>query len=253
MEGTDMPQTRNTISRRRFRCSAGALVAAASLVLSGCAATANSGGGHGNLIGVAFASRNQVRWGFEEKIIKATAEKNGDTAIVEYANESMATQANQVESMIQRGVKVLVLCAIDAAAAAPLVTKAQSFGIKVITYDRDVVGAKADYVVERNNYDMGKLQAQSALKAVPSGKYAIIRGDQATLAEVDMGRAYDELLLHQPGVKVVYDQLTPSWNTTKSLRKRVSFSGGMPLGSGPSPYAAKPIAGRAPPFCPPPF
>ena len=35
----------------------------------------------------------------------------------------------------------------------------------------------------------------------------------------------------------------PSWNTTSSLRKRVSLSGGMPLGSGPRPNAATALAG----------
>ena len=54
---------------------------------------------------------------------------------------------------------------------------------------------------------------------MPSGEYAIIRGDESTLAAVDMGRAYDELLHGQDGIDIVYDTLTPSWDTAAAQRE----------------------------------
>ena len=50
----------------------------------------------------------------------------------------------------------------------------------MITYDRGVTAATPDFHISRNNYDMGTMQAKSALAAVPCGKYAIIRGDKSS-------------------------------------------------------------------------
>ena len=155
----------------------------------------------------------------EQKILAAQAKANGDEVIFQFSNESAATQKNQVESMIQRKVKVLIMAAIDAQAASSLVKEAQSQGIKVNTYDRGVTSATPDYHVSRNNYDMGTIQAQSALAAVPCGKYAIIRGDQSTLAQVDMSKAYDELVKGKSCVNIVYDTLTPGWDTATAQRE----------------------------------
>ena len=193
----------------------GAAAATLALALSAFAAPAAAG----VLIGVVFPTQNQARWAWEQKLLTAQAKANGDEVIFQFSNESAATQKNQVEGLIERKVKVLVIAAIDAQAAGGLVKKAQGQGIKVITYDRGVTGATPDYAIERNNYDNGKLHAQAALAAVPSGDYAIIRGDQSTLAQVDMSRAYDELLKNKPGVNIVYDTLTPGWDTATAQRK----------------------------------
>ena len=111
------------------------------------------------------------------------------------------------------------MAAIDAQAAGALVKEAQGEGIKVITYDRGVSTAKSDFHISRNNYEMGTLQAKSALEAAPCGKYAIIRGDQSTLAQVDMSRAYDELIKSKKCIEVVYDTLTPGWETATAQRE----------------------------------
>jgi D-xylose transport system substrate-binding protein len=198
------------------RAAASATVA---LVMSAAAVSAQAGGVR---IGVVFPSQNQARWAWEQKVLAEQAKGNGDETIFQYSNENAATQKNQVESMIQRQVNVLVLTAIDARAASSLVKEAQSHGIKVITYDRGVSDATADYHISRNNYDMGAMQAQSALTAVPCGKYALIRGDQSTIAQVDMSKAYDSLIKSKSCINVVYDSLTPGWDTAIAQREAES-------------------------------
>lgn len=212
-ERDDLSEPATHQGSRSWGKAAGA--AAVALALSSFAGTAAAG----VLIGVVFPTQNQARWAWEQKILTAQAKANGDEVIFQFSNESAATQKNQVEGLIERKVKVLVIAAIDAQAAGALVKKAQGQGIKVITYDRGVTGATPDYAIERNNYDNGKLHAQSALAAVPAGDYAVIRGDQSTLAQVDMSRAYDELLKNKPGVNIVYDTLTPGWDTATAQRK----------------------------------
>ena len=205
--------------KRRYARLAGTLAATAMLTLA-LSTFAGSARAEGLLIGVVFPSQNQVRWAWEQKFFAAQAKANGDEVIFQFSKESVATQKNQVESLIQRGVNVLVMAAIDANAGNELVREAQAEGIKVITYDRGVSTATPDYHISRNNYDAGKLQAEAALAFVPSGDYAIVRGDPSTIAQVDMSRAYDELLKGKPGINIVYDTLTSGLGRCPCAAKR---------------------------------
>ncbi|NKJ94732.1 substrate-binding domain-containing protein [Rhizobium leguminosarum bv. viciae] len=188
-----------------------------SLVLS--AATSSTFAADNVVIGVIFPTQQHARVAFEIRILEETAKANGDKVIVQYSMESAATQKNQVEAMIERGVDVIILQAIDAKAASALVTEAQSQGIKVITYDRGVTDAKVDFHISRDNYEMGTLQATSALTAVPCGKYAIIRGDKATVAQIDMSRAYDKLVKSKTCIDVVHDVFVSGWETAGAQRE----------------------------------
>ena len=197
---------------------------AASLLFTACGANGqagDSGGDKGNLIGVSLYTNQVARFNFEEKKMKEVAAQNGDQVISNFANANLETQISQIQSMMQRGIKVLVLNQINSKAFAPIVKQAQAQGIKVIAYDEDVAGANVDYVITRDNVAMGKFQAQSVLDHLPAGrvaKVAIIRGDPATPAEVQMSKSYDEMILNNPKIDVVYDQTTPGWDQATAQR-----------------------------------
>jgi D-xylose transport system substrate-binding protein len=203
------------LHRVRGHCSTALFAVTMALGVGALSAPASAG----VLIGVIFPTEQHARVPFETKILKETAASNGDEVIVQFSNESAATQKNQVEAMIERGVNVLILEAIDADAANALVDQAHAAGIKVITYDRGVTKSKVDFHISRDNYEMGTLQAQSALKAAPCGKYAIIRGDKATIAQIDMSQAYDKLVKGKECVKVVHDVFVPGWETATAQRE----------------------------------
>ncbi|MGR9235112.1 substrate-binding domain-containing protein (plasmid) [Rhizobium leguminosarum] len=203
---------RITNASRRVNRTLGGYAAVATLALS-TGLTSPVLAQESVFIGVIFPSQNQVRWAWEQKFFTEQATANGDKVIFQFSNENVATQKTQVESFIERGVNVIVMAAIDANAGNELVNEAHSQGVKVVTYDRGVSTAKVDYHISRSNYEAGKLQAEAALSSVPAGDYAIIRGDVSTIAQVDMSRAYDELLKNKAGVNIVYDELTPGWDS----------------------------------------
>lgn len=198
----------------------GAVVATMCATLTACGSSSGGGSGSskgkGNLIGVAFYSQDQKRYPFEANAITEEAKKNGDSVIVNYAKSSSSTQASQVESMMQRGIKVLILQSFDSKSAGAIASKAQAQGIKVIAYDTPVEGAKADYAISRNNTDLGKMHAEDALKAVPSGKYAVIRGDAANSAQKEIGQPYNDILKKDSGINIVYDVATPQWSAEQA-------------------------------------
>ena len=64
--------------------------------------------------------------------------------------------------MITKGVKVLVIAAIDGTTLSNVLQKAADKGIKVIAYDRLIRGSKnVDYYATFDNFQVGVLQADS--------------------------------------------------------------------------------------------
>lgn len=101
---------------------------------------------------------------------------------LEYANAagSAATQAQQVNNMITKGVKVIAISAVDAAAIKSSVQAAVDKGVKVIAYDRLAQGPVSAYV-SFDNAKVGELQGESLLKAMgdkanPKAKVVMING-----------------------------------------------------------------------------
>jgi D-xylose transport system substrate-binding protein len=203
-------------SRRFLGCVATSAIAA--LALAGCANGSSSGsnssgsGKGGDTIGVSFHTNAQQRWAYEEKILKSVAAKNGDKAIVDYANDNVTTQTNQVQSMLQRGIKVLVITPVDTKAAEPLVAQAKRQGVKVIAYDVPVKGA--DYLVVRNTTEAGELQAKSLVDAVGCGDFAQIKGDPAIVNYQQAVDGWKKVLATAPScLKSVYERDTKNWDT----------------------------------------
>ncbi|MCT9076022.1 sugar ABC transporter substrate-binding protein [Streptomyces fulvoviolaceus] len=101
---------------------------------------------------------------------------------LEYANAagSAATQAQQVSSMITKGVKVIAISAVDSAAIKSSIQAAVDKGIKVVAYDRLAQGPVSAYI-SFDNEKVGELQGQSLLdamgsKATPSANVVMING-----------------------------------------------------------------------------
>ncbi|GAA4014050.1 sugar ABC transporter substrate-binding protein [Streptomyces plumbiresistens] len=104
---------------------------------------------------------------------------------VEYANAAAdsAKQAQQVSSMITKGVKVIVISAQDSAAIKSSIQSAVDKGVKVIAYDRLAQGPVSAYV-SFDNVKVGELQGQALIdalgsKATPKSKVVMINGDDA--------------------------------------------------------------------------
>ncbi|MEY9835482.1 substrate-binding domain-containing protein [Streptacidiphilus sp. EB103A] len=122
---------------------------------------------------------------FDRPFFEAKMKTLAPNVTVEYANAagSAATQAQQVTTMINAGVKVLVVDPVDAAAIKASVVAASTKGIKVVTYDRLSQGP-ADAYVSFDNIKVGQLQGQGLLnvlgsKATPTAKIVEIDGDSA--------------------------------------------------------------------------
>lgn len=116
-------------------------------------------------IGVSMPTKSSLRWIADgDNMVKALKEK-GYKVDLQYADDDIPNQLAQIENMITKGVKVLVIAAIDGTTLSDALEKAANSGAKVIAYDRLIRGSpNVDYYATFDNFQVGVLQAQSIEK-----------------------------------------------------------------------------------------
>jgi putative multiple sugar transport system substrate-binding protein len=126
--------------------------------------TAASGSSKGALIGVAMPTKTSERWIKDGDAIKTDLEKLGYKVDLEYGDDKIPQQVQQISNMLTKGVKVLIIASIDGTALSDQLDQAAKSGVKVIAYDRLINGNKnVDYYTTFDNYKVGIDQATSLL------------------------------------------------------------------------------------------
>ena len=132
----------------------------------------------GSLIGVSLPWLGTQNWAEAQTMFKSQLEAAGYKATVQAADNKVANQQSQIQSMVQQGVKALVVGPIDGKQLGSVLTQAQQAGIKIIGYDRAIENTKAvDAVVQFGSLKTGEMQGQALLdglkKLKGSGPYNI--------------------------------------------------------------------------------
>ena len=110
-------------------------------------------------IGVSMPTKDLQRWNQDGANMKAQLEKAGYKVDLQYANNDIATQTSQIENMVTKGDKVLVIASIDGSALKSVLDKAKNKGISVIAYDRLIMNSDAvSYYATFDNYKVGTIQ-----------------------------------------------------------------------------------------------
>jgi D-xylose transport system substrate-binding protein len=139
------------------------------------------------------------------------------------ADQDTSKQQQQVEAAVTEGADVIVLDPVDSASASGMVTRANQSDIPVISYDRLILDAPVDYYVSFDNEKVGKLQADTQIKALkeantPTGPIVKINGsptdNNATLFKQGSNTAYEAA-----GVKIAKEYDTPDWSPDKAQQE----------------------------------
>ncbi|WP_284615037.1 multiple monosaccharide ABC transporter substrate-binding protein [Aquabacterium humicola] len=113
-------------------------------------------------IGIAMPTKSSSRWIADGQNMVKEFQAKGYKADLQYAEDDIPNQLAQIENMITKGVKVLVVASIDGTTLSGALQKAADKGIKVIAYDRLIKGTKnVDYYTTFDNFQVGVLQANS--------------------------------------------------------------------------------------------
>lgn len=151
---------------RRTRPAALVLTLAATLALAACGQDSEGGGkatpkgGKGATIGIAMPTKSSERWIADGNNMAEQFRALGYKTDLQYGEDSVNQQVAQVENMITKGVDALVIAAIDGRALGDVLKQAADQHIKVISYDRLILGSpNVDYYASFDNEKVGVLQA----------------------------------------------------------------------------------------------
>jgi D-xylose transport system substrate-binding protein len=207
-----------------------ALAAGAIFVLGACSSTPAASGGAGGsggtatgcTVGVSWNNYSQERWkkADEPAMQKAIAAKGGKYIRAD-ANDKAEQQTTDIANLINQGAKVLIVLAKDSEAIKPAIADATAKGVKIIAYDRLIEDANTFYITF-DNKKVGTLMAETLIKLVPKGNYAVILG-----AETDPNSAFLRSGMTEAGIpklnetnaagiKVVFEKNTDNWDTTNA-------------------------------------
>lgn len=153
-----------------------AATAATALVLAGCGGPGAGGGGEardtnadpGDLrIGISLPSQDEERWISDSAAIEQGLSDLGYQIDLQFANNDIPTQQQQVDQMITQGADLLILAPLDGTALAPQLQAADSADIPIISYDRLIRNSdNVDLYVTFDNFKVGAQQATSLLQGL---------------------------------------------------------------------------------------
>lgn len=118
-------------------------------------------------IGISMPTKSSARWIADGDNMVKEFEGKGYTTDLQYAEDDIPNQLAQIENMITKGAKVLVIAAIDGTTLKDVLQKAADGGIKVIAYDRLIRDSgNVDYYTTFDNFQVGVQQATSIVTAL---------------------------------------------------------------------------------------
>jgi D-xylose transport system substrate-binding protein len=124
-------------------------------------------------------------------------------------------QYNQAVELIDQGVKVLVVYAVNAVTAAAIVRKAHKKGVKIIAYDRMIKNCDLDYYVTFDSRKVGEYMAREAIAQKTKGNYLLLMGDKsddnAILVESGIMKVVQPQI-NNGNIKLIYNNYIEDWS-----------------------------------------
>lgn len=118
-------------------------------------------------VGIAMPTKSSARWIADGDNMVKVLKERGYTTDLQYAEDDIPNQLSQIENMVTKGAKVLVIASIDGTTLSDVLKQAHDKGIKVIAYDRLIRETpNVDYYATFDNFQVGVLQAESLLKGL---------------------------------------------------------------------------------------
>ncbi len=202
------------------------------LALSACGANQETGGGGqdtgdeasgGIPVGVILPeTATSARWeGFDKPMLEAALKAEGLDPDIQNAQGDVQKFSTLADGMINDGVKVLIIAAINSEIGGTVAQKANAQGIPTIDYDRLNLGGSSEFYVSFDNVKVGELQGQGladALKGKQGAQVIEIEGaptdNNATLFYEGQQKVLKPLY-DSGALKLVQSQPIDNWDNQK--------------------------------------
>ncbi|AQA03334.1 sugar ABC transporter substrate-binding protein [Mycobacterium sp. MS1601] len=151
--------------RRSFVRAVGVLAAAVAITSVGCGRSTtteatDAGGEHTGTIGISMPTKSSERWVADGDNMAEQFQALGYQTDLQYGDDVVQNQVSQIENMITKGVRALVIAPIDGSSLTDILQRAADADIPVVSYDRLIRGSEnVDYYATFDNFKVGVLQA----------------------------------------------------------------------------------------------
>ncbi len=190
-------------------------------VLTGCSGgggdkkEGGSSAGSAQTVGFSVSTLNNPFFVTLSDGAKNAAKEKGIQLTVVDAGDDSAKQISDIEDLISKNIKVLIVNPVDSDAVASAVESATKKGIKVIAVDRAVNGADVECQIASDNVAGARMAAEYLKELVGNGaKVAELEGVPGASATIDRGQGFHEVA--DKDLKVVSSQ-TANFNRAEGL------------------------------------
>ncbi len=170
-------------------------------------------------IGFVLSTMQEERYLKDKMYFEAAAKKLGAEVVFASCDNSERTQAQKIENLLSKGIKAIVIQPVNSEAAGSLVEAAHKAKIPVIAYDRIIKNADLDFYVTQDSFEVGRLQAEAAAKALGGkGNILILSGQAGHSVAAEITRGNIETLKKYPSMKVVQQQNHDNWSGSLAMK-----------------------------------
>ncbi len=111
-------------------------------------------------IGIVLPTQNEERWTQDKERFEAAIAETDYSVEILFSQGDSAQEATNIETLISKGMEVLIITAHDSEAAKEAVQKAMDEGVHVIAYDRIIDLEGVDFYVTFDSIVVGEQQGQ---------------------------------------------------------------------------------------------
>jgi D-xylose transport system substrate-binding protein len=165
------------------------------------------------VVGVSWSNFQEERWKTDEAAIKAQLEKLGAKYISADAGGSPEKQLGDIDGLMAKGAKALIVLAMDKDAILPAVNKALRQKIPVVAYDR-LIEVPGVFYITFDNVEVGRMQARAVFKVMPKGNYVFIKGSPTDPNANFLRAGAQEIVdaaVKKGDIRIVGDEYTDGW------------------------------------------
>lgn len=113
-----------------------------------------------DIIGISMPATNLERWNRDGEYLKQNFEDAGYTVNLQFADNTIDSQIEDVDKMIDDGIDILVIATVNYTRLEDVLAKAEAAKIPIIAYDRIINSEAVGYYVSFDNYMVGALEGE---------------------------------------------------------------------------------------------
>jgi ribose transport system substrate-binding protein len=149
----------------------------------------------------------------------AYAKANNIELVWNSANNDVSTQASQVDSLINQGVKAIIVVPVQADSLAPQVASAKEKGIPLLAVNAALQTPDLAGNVQPDDVAAGAQEMQMmADKLGGKGNIVVLQGPLGGSGEINRGKGIDQVLNKYPDIKVLAKD-TANWKRDEAVNK----------------------------------